>query len=142
MCECCVAECKSISEILPNWWLVQASKDGYEMEKDDYGLVLCNGPSYIWAGKPPKDPHPNMDDDSPHSVSEDEFFEFLDSIEDCFLSDPYIGYKLWSATLEAGYDPEKDGYHMLAWLMNRIAETLENWNGIDMFEGKSHDAND
>jgi len=117
MCECCCAKCKDIAEILPAWWLVQATKDGEVMKKDDYGLVLINGPSYIWAGIPPKE-----------TEDENNYFalmDFCDEIYDCFNSDPLTGHQLVSACLEAGYDPEKDGYHVLYWLMNRIAEKLE-----------------
>jgi hypothetical protein len=125
-----MAETKTYGEVLPCWWLVQATKDGHEMKAGDYGLVVCNDPDYIWSGTPRKDPSFGMTDEEFDNMSDDvgrewdDFMDYVDELRKHFNSDPMTGYSLVTAAKEAGWDRETHGF-LLVWLSHRMAEVIE-----------------
>lgn len=58
MCEQCVAKTKMYvlpgqpEEVLPGYFLVRATQDGHEMKANEWGLVRCNDPDFIFAVTP------------------------------------------------------------------------------------------
>lgn len=132
MCEQCSAKTKTYGEVLPHWWLVQATQDGNMMKAGDFGLVVCNDPDYIWpADMPPrKDPSFGMSDEEfdnmPDEVGQewDDFMEYIEKLGKRLDSDPLTGYSLVTAAKEAGWDRNKNGF-LEGWLSHRMAVVVE-----------------
>lgn len=133
MCEQCTAATKTYGEVVPHWSLIQATRDGNYMKENDFGLVNCNDPSFIWSGDvvPLKDPTFEFTDeqfDATMSAEDDALFDkFIanaEILEASFKSDPESGYSLIINCMKAGYDRKKHNRFML-WLLHRIAIVME-----------------
>ena len=141
MCEQCLAKTKLYIrldtnnvedvEVLPGYYLVQATQDGSWMEKDDWGLVRCNDPDYAWSNTPVIDPCNGLTDEEINSneneVNRKIFDEAVDDMEESLNYEGSFdhAYFLGEAMRKAGYDPEKHGYRSAAWLCNHLAVFLE-----------------
>lgn len=49
MCEQCMAGTNSWGEVLPGFVLMRATRDGNTMARGEWGLVVCNDPSFIFS---------------------------------------------------------------------------------------------
>src|SRR5581483_2364777 len=132
MCEQCMAETKTYGEVLPRWWLVQATKNGHEMKAGDFGLVVCNDPDYIWPENlaPRKDPSFGMTDEEFDNMTDetgvawDEFNDYVEQFSKYLNSDPLTGWMLVNAAKEAGWSRETHGF-LTGWLFHRMAVVIE-----------------
>jgi len=132
MCEQCTAQTKTYGEVLPHWWLVQATKDGNEMKAGDFGLVQCNDPDYIWPENlaPRKDPAFGFTDEQFDNMTEetgqewDDFQEYVEKLGKHFNSDPMTGYYLVESAKTAGWKPEEYRF-LMGWLSHRMAVAIE-----------------
>lgn len=133
MCEQCSAATKTYGEVVPHWWLIQATKDGNMMKTNDFGLVWINDPDYVWPGDlvPSKDPAYEFTDEQFDNMTTEEgdkwedWLENVEKLEKHFKSDPGTGFDLVTACNDAGYDPEKHGYRLMSWLSHRMAIVME-----------------
>jgi hypothetical protein len=133
MCEQCLAETKTFGEVIPHWWLVQATKEGWQMKPGDYGLVYMNDPDFIWPKElvPITDPTFGLSDEEEEAMDAgangkwNEFIERVDKIDGNFWCEPATGYSLVNAAKEAGYDEEKHGYRLLSWLTHQMALVIQ-----------------
>jgi len=101
------------------YWLVQAQKGCEGWPKGWYGLVQMNDPDFIWEGEPIPEPLFRKKDEKAWK----NWWKMLEKIE-CNLG-PIVGYQLVASCMQAGYRPEKHGYRVIWWLMNRIGRMLE-----------------
>jgi hypothetical protein len=127
MCDSCVAETIDIGEVLPHWYLVQATKKSDLMDPGDYGLIWMNDASYVWAVKPELDPAWEADHEERDTTPEENaafqlWFDKVTEFEDCLDGPPLVGYKLVKACYDAGYTAS-DG-RLAVWLFDRLAEFL------------------
>lgn len=133
MCEQCSAKTKTYGEVLPHWWLVQATQDGNMMKAGDFGLVWANDPDFVWPESlaPRKDPSFEMTDEEFDNMTEetgqawDEFQDYVESLEPHFKCDPMTGYCLVKAIYEAGYDRKKHSFRIIGWLSHRMAVVMQ-----------------
>ena len=133
MCEQCSAATKTYGEVLPHWWLVQATKQGNMMREGDFGLVWADDPDFCWPKDMPprKDPSFGMTDEEFDNMTDedgrewDEFQDYVDNLWPHFRCDPGTGHCLMEAITDAGYDRAKHGYNYLAWLVHRMAVVME-----------------
>jgi hypothetical protein len=146
MCETCLGKCDNYGEIFPGWWLVRATVDSsIRLEADDWGLVQCNDPTFIFEQTPIKNPcyglldneldDPDLDEPHKnflkvaHSIAAD-MHESLDYSRD-FPTLPLSAYgKLYVSCVEAGYKRKEHG-SLLYWLCHYIATYLDNDPKID-----------
>lgn len=76
MCEQCVAKTEmylttdSTPPIAGAYWLVRATVDGSEMKKDDWGLVTCNDPDFVFTTTPWPNPFFHTSDEEVDMVEE------------------------------------------------------------------------
>lgn len=135
MCEQCVADTKNYCEPIPGWLLVRAQKDGNYMKKDDWGLVECNDPTFLFKTTPWIDPVHNWTDDQINALQSDDpqyilmdkwlddMCQFQDELNKCNAGID-AGWRLIEACKKAGYDPSNDGscanwlFHHLGGLIN------------------------
>lgn len=121
MCESCVAETKEYGEVLPGIYLNQSTNDLVEgFEKDSFGLVFMNGPSFTFKEYPQVDLNPDVYNEK-WMVSADRFKEELES-NGSFVEI----YKLVSACVAKGYDIHK--CDISYWLFNYLGEFLKNYD--------------
>jgi hypothetical protein len=133
MCEQCSAQTKTYGEVVPGWWLVQATKEGNMMKPDDFGLVACNDPDFIWplALAPQKDPAFDMTEEEFDNMTEDvgkawdDFQDYTEKLSEHFSCDPIVGYSLMQGVYQAGYSRKEYGYNYMGWLSHRMAVVIE-----------------
>jgi hypothetical protein len=133
MCEQCMAETKCYGEVMPHWWLVQATKEGWMMKPGDFGLVYINDPDFVWSPDfmPMIDPTFDLTDEQQDVMTEEQnkewdvFYDRVTEIEKHFDCEPTTGYNLVSAAKEAGYDEDKHGWRFLAWLTHQMALVMQ-----------------
>jgi len=125
MCEQCSAKAILMNdgkEVLPDFFLVLATQDGNAMKTGDYGLVICNDPSFIFSMKPEVDPAPEDED----ADLDDSFFEWLEKTKDFgkqfsdSMSQLKDAHKLVSACYTVGYTDECGSFDQ--WLFNYLAK--------------------
>lgn len=69
MCEQCNAATSMFAlslenqEVLPGYYLVRATRDANILKKDDWGLVCCNDPDFVWSVTPKPDKFWGMSDE-------------------------------------------------------------------------------
>lgn len=119
MCEQCLAEMQLIvSDVLPEFALYRATKDGGRLKSGDYGLVECNDPSFIFNVVPEAEPNEENDSWIEWAGKANAFEDqLLDSTTD------FKGvYRLIRGCYENGYKDE-DG-HVGMWLFNYLATKI------------------
>lgn len=128
MCESCVAEVIEIGEFLPGFFLVRSSNNLVEnFEKGKFGIVIENGPSFVFGKFPKVNPDPNDEDD----FGTDEWFDWASDAE--AFKEEIEGYgsfaeihALVSACYTAGYTKDQGSFHL--WLFDYLGKFLENKN--------------
>ena len=137
MCEQCIADTVLIGgekEVLPGWFLVKAQKDGHSMKAGNYGLVVCNDPSFIFNIEPAVDPLDGMSDEQIEALDKNDVlwelskvwsqkaYDFTNNIELTYYM--MSVYELVSAGIKAGYNEEVDGYNFENWLFNHLGKFI------------------
>jgi hypothetical protein len=140
MCEQCNAETvmyvkPNTNYVLPGYFLVRATKDGRIMKKDDWGLVQCNDPDFIWSITPVCDPDDGLSDEQVDELPDDKnrYTSYwsaaknlskalnLGSFDNCV--------RLGEAMKKAGWVSWDVGYGTY-WLCNHIAKFLKTANVV------------
>lgn len=126
MCEQCSAKTIMFGEVVPDWFLVQATQDGLFMKAGDFGLVQGNDPDYYWSGQPRLNPCFSMTHDEFINYDQsdwEEFDELCDSISSQFnTNDPLTGYLLTQSMIEGGFViGQKQPLTFFHWLVHRMA---------------------
>lgn len=106
--------------------LVQATRDGHEMKKSQWGLVFMNGPFVIWDTTPIPDPGdpPDLDSDSEEFEElETGFLRALHSFREEFRMTPTEGYRLYTAAVGVGFGPGDGGFE--CWLFDRMGRAVK-----------------
>lgn len=132
MCEQCLIAPLVWRDVLPGWTLVRARRQGNIMEVGHWGLIEMNDPTFIWTGKPRRDPTRGMDEAQEAAYWEavtqeqlDELSAHESDVREVFSEiSPMTGWKLVDACLRAGYKPDRDGAVEL-WLEDRLARHIE-----------------
>lgn len=143
MCDQCVGACITFGEIVPGWFLIQARRDAFSIKKDQYGLVECNDPDFVWNVKPLEDPLKNLTDDQIDELDEKDpiwkewkkFVQVEQSIGKILKSNIETGYSLYKACLEGGYNPDKHGHNVSCWLTDQMAVLLNSGKVIETNDG-------
>jgi len=127
--------------VLPGYFLVRATKDGWIMQKGDWGLVRQNDPDYWWSLTPVEDPLHGLTDeqiDARGEVATDELFDnavrelgmALDGRTPRMLAatSDYPRFsdavRLNEAVTKAGYDSKEHG-GLEYWLCHYLAVFLK-----------------
>jgi hypothetical protein len=141
MCEQCSAKTDMYLEgnsVFGDYVLVRATQDGYEMKKDDWGLVQCNDPDFIFATTPWASPFYHLSDDdfdtlSPEQVKihhnwEDDVEKFAEELLD---HTKISGNKNWrfEAIVKLGMAAQKSGFvegsdRIASWMFQYLGELL------------------
>lgn len=106
--------------------LVRATRDGREMKTGQWGLVFMNGPFVIWDTTPIPDPGDPPDENDVSLEFEDAEGTFLRALHDFrgdFLMSPTEGHDLYLAAIEAGFDPQEDGFE--CWLFDLMGRAVK-----------------
>lgn len=137
MCEQCLAKTMLWKNVLPGWHLVRATQEGSYMQEGDWGLVICNNPSFVFRTRPIKDPFAGMTNEEINNINRDKFSselslfeskvnafaqELFESQDPIYASNNYI--RLYEAMKKAGYDMEIHG-RAETWLACKIADFLD-----------------
>lgn len=127
MCEACMCGMEIVVEnVVPGFFLEQATKDYDEIKAGDYGLVIQNGPSFVFSIRPvywskaydeDDDIDPNLD----WVAKVDQFEEQITNSCQGLLD----AWRLIDACMKGGYDPEKHGWRWGYWLFNEIGRKLD-----------------
>jgi hypothetical protein len=117
MCEQCIAMTKLWKEpIIPGWWLVQATRDGDYMKKDEFGIVMINDPSFVFKTIP------QVIESKPTTTEEfHKMQDFQDDIENCGRVSFIDIYFFMKGCVKAGADTT----YFYAWLSNRLVEVMK-----------------
>lgn len=137
MCEQCSTDAVSYGEPLPGWYLMRAQRDGMTWKAQEWGLVECNDPTFVWSATPTPDPVWGMTDEEEEAwfnsrlegdpelkraslvgLSELDFFTAFRSCR------PNTGYRLIVAAMARGYDPETSG-DFCHWFFAYLGEWLK-----------------
>ena len=135
MCEQCNAKTayyvgKNTDEVLPGYILVRATKDGNYMRKNDWGLVRCNNPDFIWSITPVCDPLDGLSDKQIDALAKDAncckpYEKAVKSLRKSLDSGSFdYCVSLGEAMKKAGWKPEDDGWGA-EWLCNYLAKFLK-----------------
>ncbi len=138
MCEQCLAKTviyvgsnSKDGFVLPGYYLVRATQDGNWMQKDDWGLVRCNDPDYVWEITPVIDPFYGLKDEeidakNVNKKEVDDFDNAVSHLEDSLDMGQFEhAYLLGVAMREAGYNPTFHGYRSAEWLCHYLAEFIK-----------------
>jgi len=131
MCEQCICEAIHLGEVLPGWYLVQATKDGAkgEMKAGMYGLVQCNDPDFRFKTKPYPDPLRDLDPalldkDDPRWDTGMTWCNKADKFGRELQGEPRACWRLVQAAIACGYDPDTSGYFD-GWLFHRMGKMIQ-----------------
>lgn len=122
-------------EILPGWHLVTGEWNGPVI-----GLSTGNHPEFLFqvadipGGGFLTDPLAGMSDEAINAIPDGSLLDKashrfgaqIDYVEEQLHTMPMVGYHLVNASIAAGYNPEEDGYRHTNWLLDRMAQTLQN----------------
>lgn len=136
MCDQCESEAIIIGdkEVLPGWFLTQAQKDTDIIKKGEYGLVVTNSPSFIFATTPIIDPLDNLTDHQINTLAKNDPIwdlnnawnkaarDFGNSISTNV--DMMSVYNLVVAGMKVGYEPGVHGYNFEYWLFSYLGKFL------------------
>jgi hypothetical protein len=135
MCEQCSAKTvyyvhEDTNNVLPGYILVRATQDGWEMKKDDWGLVKSNDPDFIWSTTPVCDPDDGLTDEQIETLQNDQsgrYVEYEKALNNLkwSLNRGCFNYcvRLGDAMQKAGWNHDNnDGAY---WLCNHIAKFLK-----------------
>jgi len=126
MCEQCLVNPLYFGEVLPGWFLIRARREGTEMKVGQWGLVECNGPTFVWTTTPKPDPTVGLTE-----KQEREFWASLTEeqkkaeiaregdFDDALVCNPFTGYKLVKAAMKKGYRRNTHG-HLSSWLFHYL----------------------
>jgi len=130
-------------EVVPGWHLVQLVNlivnnpdvnvidrsvkyyvNGFEMKEGSFGLTNCNDPDFIFSMPPMSEPIES--DESTNEFNEEEklFYRTLDHYISRMYGYADTAYKLITACIKAGYNPEEDGF-VATWLMPRMYDSWQ-----------------
>lgn len=133
MCDSCLAEALHYGEVLPDWYLERATKDGVYFKAGWWGLVWMNEPSFVFTVTPEVTPRECENEDDPdYEALNDALSDWLDKFESSVVclreqmhdSLPFLDYyRLVQAGINKGYDPENHGSFQL-WLVNHVAQYI------------------
>ena len=113
MCELCVAKARSWELSIKGWFLVQATQDGDTLKEDQYGLVRKNTPEFIFTVTPEPQPEDNL------KSWRGKVWDFEEQLQGY----PESGYKLITAAMAAGYDPEETPIFRF-WLFDYLGKVI------------------
>lgn len=132
MCmQCCtdavVYATKDDREVLPGWYLTQAQKDYFDDWKTgEWGLVQCNDPDFIWAGKLFEQHEGPNDDGEPWGEYDESLSNLVCSLE---YGSMYAHLAIYAAAKSAGFKEKEEGffniYEFATWLMDRLAKWVK-----------------
>jgi len=105
-------------ETITGWALIRAMKDVANMKAGEWGLVYSNLfftkkeflPSFVFKDIPVGD----FDE-------YDDYMQHLDTFEDCMKCDPQVGFSLYNACLDDGFNPILDDFYI--YILERIQKT-------------------
>jgi hypothetical protein len=140
-------------EVVPGWHLVQLVNlivnnpnvnvidrnvkyyvNGFEMGEGDFGLTNCNDPDFVFDMPPLPEPLESDESTKEFSKKEKLFYETLDHYIERLTSSVDIGYRLTTACIKAGYNPEEDGF-VATWLIPRMYDSWQK-GALRMYTGK------
>lgn len=116
---------------IPGWMIGQATNDGSIIKKNQWGLVECNDPTFIWDEKPVPDPAGGFSDeelDKKDAAFWDASSAWMDKAAkfgDAIQGRPADGWKLYESAKMAGYNPLVDGA-LEYWLFDFLGKWLVN----------------
>jgi hypothetical protein len=121
---------------LPGWILIQARRDGYLMQKDQYGLLTCNDPDFIFDGTPKQDPTRDMSDEELNNDKTGVMGLFNDWVNQVIrlekslvnVRSPDCIISLYRAAKKGGYKKKHGRFGM--WLMNKLAKHIETYDPV------------
>jgi len=137
MCDGCVAETVNLGEVLPHWWVVQATKQSMYMEPEDFALVWSNDPSFIWKTVPELDPVFGIESDLTieQETAADAWLTKAMAFEKELVGELYDSWELVDAAIKSGWDFQKHG-RVHYWLFDRIALTILRGEATDEWKSK------
>jgi hypothetical protein len=132
MCDQCLAETimfNNEEKVLPDFYLVQATKDGGSLQANDYGLVRCNDPSFVFSVEPELNPDPNdtFENDKEFERWIDKTTQFENQLMESASGMKDVAL-LVAGCYQMGYT-DSDG-SLEQWLFNYLAQFLKGNNGI------------
>lgn len=132
MCLQCNVASTSFGEVLPGWYLHQATKEAdYDKEdwpKDWWGLVECNDPTFVFETTPELDPVFGLNFDFKKSTKEEidklsHWSSKAHEFQHELVLDPESGHRLIEAAKQAGWI-RKDHPNFAEWLFHRMARII------------------
>ena len=113
---------KNYGEIFPDWYLVQATKDGLALVKDQWALVRRNDPDFAFIDTPY--PEPKQDDSDASYLA---WAELANGCLQCFNDNPaFLYYRLVSVAKQfAEYDPSEHPVFEM-WLFDYVGKYITN----------------
>lgn len=135
MCQQCTTDAMNYGEVMPDWFLMRAQKDGNTWKAGQWGLVSCNDPSFTWTSTPTPNPAFGLDDEAEEALwranEHNEIgrrivsTEMPEDFKAAFAEmSPLMGYDLVRAAMERGYDPKTSG-DLHWWLYDWFGEFLK-----------------
>lgn len=129
MCEQCTADTIFFGSPLPGWFLVRATRDGWFMKKDDWGLVRSNDPDFYWQATPLPDPYKGFTDEEVNAskILDKDFLKAYEEFWPKLEGSALAGYKLVRACEQMGYEEKVHG-SVEWWLFDFLGRYLQNLN--------------
>jgi hypothetical protein len=135
MCLQCSAKSISYGTALEGFVLQRATEDAWdEWKKDQFGLVECNDPTFVFRVAPMREPYGGLSDDevdavpldSPLHAQQDAFYkvgrQFREDL--CASLNPDGIHRLIESGRKQGYDRDQHGSFEF-WLSDFLAKFLE-----------------
>lgn len=132
MCLSCMAKVETvIQQFLPHYSLVRATVDAPGFKAGQFGLVMADGPTFIFDSKEliedpyqddPEDDDPVWDDEVLYDQMH-QHIEYVDRMEEELKGDPLDGWRLVNDCIAVSYVIEDSG-RLACWLTNRIVRML------------------
>lgn len=125
MCEACIADCKTLGEVVPGLTLVRATRSFQHFKAGDYGLVQSNGPDVTWTVKPTPDLCEGLTDDEINDLDPktlllpwlNDVAQFTKACQEQLSLT--TAYDIGVLCAKAGFNREEDG-NLEHWLFHRM----------------------
>lgn len=108
--------------------LCRVRREYFDLKIGQWGLVICNGPSFVWSFTPKIDPgfaipgqrDLELDIDFESEIENDLYIDFSNEFGMLNIRD---GYNFYKSALERGFDP-KVHFHWFDWFNNHLATII------------------
>jgi hypothetical protein len=136
-----------IGEVIPGLTLVVAAQNGEVLGQGKFGLMLNDSvakihdfPFFVFSVIPVPDPTIDMnieDMDEDECLRSDKWIAHAEEFHNCFLVNPAIGHKIFTLSIEFGFDPQSS---ISMWLFHKMGVVHSEWrqrNNIYFFKRKN-----